>query len=187
MFSFRPSPSLFFGEGRLHQGSSGSRGLWFGQGEWNNTLLNCTSHQGKVNCDHSHADRSILISIHLLPLPVMADAIACAAFGSLPLPISNIYAPLFFLQRARLRSLSQGDKTRAVLTLLKIDYMDSFVSINNSVIPTEKSEFTITDGKTGRKAPERCGRKERELNRGECERSEFERLWCTVSHQPWQK
>lgn len=125
MFSFRPSPSLFFGEGKLHQGSSGSRGLWFGQGEGNNTLLNCTSHQGKVNCDHSHADRSILISIHLLPLPVMADAIACAAFGSLPLPISNIYAPLFFSTTGEFTFAVSGRQNQSCSHIVK-DWLYGF-------------------------------------------------------------
>lgn len=39
-------------------------------------------------------------------------------------------------------------ETSAFPTLLKIDYMDSFVSINNSVIPArkkKKSEFPITE------------------------------------------
>lgn len=116
----------------------------------------------------------------------MADVIACAAFGSLPLPISNIYAPSFFFFNERVYVRCLGDKTRAVLTLLKIDYMDSFVSINNSVIPTEKSEFTITEGRRGGKL-QRDAKERKGLNRGGCEHSEFERLWCTVSHQPWQK
>lgn len=35
------------------------------------------------------------------------------------------------------------DKTRAVPTSLKIDYMDSFVSINNSVIPAKKVNLQL--------------------------------------------
>lgn len=44
--------------------------------------------------------------------------------------------------------------SRVVPTLLKIEYMDSFVSINNSVIPTEKVNSQLQ--KRDMQAPERC-------------------------------
>lgn len=75
-----------------YQCSLSSRGLWLGEEQGYNThILNGASHQGKVNSDHSRADRSILIFVHLLPLPVTVDVIVCAAAsGCLPLSISNI-------------------------------------------------------------------------------------------------
>lgn len=47
------------------------------------------------------------------------------------------------------------DKTRTVPTSLKIDYMDSFVSINNSVIPAKKVNLQLQKS-AGWKAPEGC-------------------------------
>lgn len=95
-----------------HQGLIRSRGLCLGQRQCCNTLQNRTSHQGKVNCDHSHADRSTASSIHLLPPPVRVDVIACAAaLGSVP-PSTSSAAARLLLPGTSLRLLSRSRNQR---------------------------------------------------------------------------
>lgn len=112
--------------------------MWLGQTQWNNTLLKCTSHQGKVTYDHSHADRSVLIFIHLSPLPAPC---LCCCIWRLAFIHSQHLGSHFFKEHVYICCLR--DKIRAVPTLLKIDYMDYFVCINNSVIPPQKVNLKL--------------------------------------------
>lgn len=94
------------------QGLIRSHGLRSGQRQRCNALQNRTSHQGKVNCDHSHADRSTARSIHPLPPPVRVDVIACAAaLGSAP-PSTSSAAARLLLPGTSLRLLSRSRNRR---------------------------------------------------------------------------
>lgn len=130
------------------QGLIRSHGLCSGQRQCCNTLQNRTSHQGKVNCDHSHADRSTASSIHLLPPPVRVDVIACAAaLGSVP-PSTSSAAARLLLPGTSLRLLSHS-RNRRFSHIVK-DWLYGFFCLYKQFSDPcqkkkKKSEFPITE------------------------------------------